>query len=120
MIRGIKSGTLNLQNSYKYGSFESYLINLETWNSSKLELLHRAKLEQWIDIGSVLDMLCSDLLTQKECTEKRIDDGKNSTIRFDKKGKPIIVTPAIETSETNSLTTYLGLFQHRGVNSHRN
>jgi hypothetical protein len=42
---GVKSGTLNLQHSYKYRPLDDYLIERGRWNRDKELLLERAGLQ---------------------------------------------------------------------------
>lgn len=103
VIRGLKSGTLNCLNSYKYASFDSYLIDKNRWEKEKLNLLLKAGLTEWIDLKDELQQLRTTLQRQHEYTEFGISDGINKSVRFDKKDNPVISTPPQEKSDTNGL-----------------
>ena len=53
----IKSGTLNLEHSYKYRALDDYLIDRQRWAREKEQLLERAGMQDFADPESVLDAL---------------------------------------------------------------
>jgi hypothetical protein len=78
---GVKSGTLNLQHSYKYRPLDDYLIERGRWSRDKELLLERAGLQALANPRTVLDNLDEALHAQYLTTNRNILDGKNSFIR---------------------------------------
>jgi len=97
----IKSGHLNLQQSYKYRPMDSYLIDKERWERNKRILLERAGLTEFIDLESILKTLDATLFQQYQETNAGIENNPNLTIRAD--GTFHIKTPALAAHETDPL-----------------
>ena len=97
----IKSGHLNLRQSYKYRPMDSYLIDKERWERDKLVLLERAGLTEFTDLESILKTLDTALLQQYQETNAGIENNPNLTIRAD--GTFYIKTPALDANETDPL-----------------
>jgi len=57
----IKSGDLNVEQSYKYRPMDTYLIDKDRWQREKGHLLERAGLTEFTDPASVLATLNSAL-----------------------------------------------------------
>lgn len=91
--KAIKSGTLNLEHSYKYRALDDYLISRERWQQEKEQLLERAGMLEWKDPHTVLDELDKILNRQYNLTNQRIQSGDNSWVRLDKNGIFTIKTP---------------------------
>jgi hypothetical protein len=83
---GIKSGTLNLEHSYKYRPLDAYLIDRDRWRRDKSLLIERAGLQAFIDPHRVLAELDEALYQQYLSTNGHIDDGDNPFIKFQKDG----------------------------------
>jgi hypothetical protein len=60
----IKSGTLNLEHSYKYRPLDAYLIDRERWQRDKPLLIERADLQAFLDPHQVLADLDAALYRQ--------------------------------------------------------
>ena len=73
----IKSGTLNLEHSYKYRPLDAYLIDRERWQRDKPLLIERADLQAFLDPHQVLAELHAALYRQYLTTNAHILDGKN-------------------------------------------
>src|SRR5271165_814584 len=71
---GVKSGTLNLQHSYKYRPLDDYLIERGRWNRDKELLLERAGLQALANPRTVLDNLDEALHAQYLTTNRNILD----------------------------------------------
>lgn len=97
----IKSGHLNLRQSYKYRPMDSYLIDKERWERDQLLLLERAGLTEFTDLESILKKLDATLLQQYQETNAGIENNANLTIRAD--GTFHIKTPALSANETDPL-----------------
>ncbi len=73
----IKSGELNLTHSYKYRSFDEYLIPKDVWEKDKKTLIQRADLTQFTDFQKVSHELANILHKQYKTTNRHIMGGKN-------------------------------------------
>ena len=82
----IKSGSLNLEHSYKYRPLDDYLIDRARWQRDKQQLIERAGLEAFVDPRKVLDELDEASHRQYLITNGNIAEGKNPHIKFGKKG----------------------------------
>lgn len=103
---GIKSGSINLSDTHKYKSFEEYLYPKELWEKDKNKLLKQVGLEAFVDCQSILNKYRQALYDQYQSTNDRIENEKNSHIRFDKKGKYILQTPPVERPENTELSAF--------------
>jgi TnpA family transposase len=101
----IKSGTLNLEHSYKYRPLDAYLIDRERWQRDKPLLIERADLQAFIDPPQVLADLDAALYRQYLTTNAHILDGKNPHIKFKKVGFTVS-TPTLEESDAEALQHY--------------
>ena len=97
----IKSGHLNLRESYKYRPMDSYLIDKKRWEQDKQILLERAGLTEFTDLESILKTLDTALFQQYQKTNVGIENNPNLTIRAD--GTFYIKTPALDANETDPL-----------------
>ena len=57
VMGAIKSGTLNLEHSYKYRTLDNYMIDRDRWRRDKQTLLARAGLASFAQPKQVLDEL---------------------------------------------------------------
>jgi hypothetical protein len=101
----IKSGTLNLEHSYKYRPLDAYLIDRERWQRDKPLLIERADLQAFLDPHQVLADLDAVLYRQYLTTNAHIFDGKNPHIKFKKVGFTVS-TPTLEESDAEALQHY--------------
>ena len=101
----IKSGTLNLEHSYKYRPLDAYLIDRERWQRDKPLLIERADLQAFLDPPQVLADLDAALYQQYLTTNAHILDGKNPHIKFKKVGFTVS-TPTLEESDAEALQHY--------------
>lgn len=104
--RAIKSGTLNLECSYKYRPLDDYLIDPERWQRENDQLLERAGLQDFTDPKKVLGELDEILFQQYRQTNDHILDGSNTLIRFVKDGTFRLKTPKQDEVETEPLQTF--------------
>ncbi|MBW2664225.1 MAG: Tn3 family transposase [Deltaproteobacteria bacterium] len=102
----IKSGTLNLEHSFKYRSLDGYLINRECWRSNKDVLLERAALQEFADPQKVLKDLDEALYQQYVTTNNNILNGSNILVNFDKKGAFRLKTPKQDDAESEALQNF--------------
>ena len=101
----IKSGTLNLEYSYKYRPLDAYLIDRERWQRDKRLLIERADLQAFLDPHQVLAELDTVLYRQYLTTNAHILDGENPHIKFKKRGFSVS-TPMLEESDAEALQHY--------------
>jgi len=106
VFHGIKSGSLNLNDTHKYKSFEEYLFPKDIWIRDKAKLLKQSGLEEFSDCKKVLEKYSKSLNDQYIITNERINNGKNEYIKFDKNNNFFVKTPAIERPETINLSSY--------------
>lgn len=92
----IKSGALNLCNSYKYKSFEEYLIPKNQWEENKEELLKRTDLIQFEDFHKLESNLKQELKSQYKITNDNINSGQNKFAKITPQGTLKISTPKVE------------------------
>jgi len=97
----IKSGHLNLKQSYKYRPMDSYIIDRERWEQDRDRLLERAGLTAFADPEPILKTLDAALFQQYEKTNEGIENNPHLTIRPD--GTFHVRTPALDIRETDPL-----------------
>ena len=107
MADGIKSGRLNLSYSYRYKSIQEYLIEKLSWNSQRIGLLERAGFLKFIDFKVVMDKLKLQLDQKYQLVNQRFLDNKNLYLSFDNNGKAKIVTPKIDSDESEYISSLL-------------
>ena len=138
----LKSGALNLLHSYKFRSFDKYLISKKVWVEDKDNLLKRAGLAEFTDAHKILTSLDKIIQETFQLVNKRILNGENPFVRFDQYEHMIVTTPPAkekEASETqvmdlfpqdrfislfeilstvNNVTSYVNKFEHWKIKKH--
>ena len=104
----IKSGDLNIEQSYKYRPMDAYLIDKARWQRDKPHLLERAGLTEFADANAVLAIMKTALFKQYETTNRNA--AVNPYLKLRKDGTFHIATPALDTREDDPLGD---LFPHR-------
>ena len=104
----IKSGDLNVEQSYKYRPMDAYLIDKERWQREKFHLLERAGLSEFADPEPVLAKLNVALSTQYQATNTHA--AANPHLKIRKDGTFHIATPALDSRVDDPLG---GLFPQR-------
>lgn len=99
----IKSGDLNLSQSYKYRPMDTYLIDKERWGKDKAHLLERAGLSSLEDPAAVLEGLDKALFAQYSTVHDRSADNGHLKMRAD--GTFHIATPALDVREVDPFET---------------
>jgi len=97
----IKSGDLNVEQSYKYRPMDAYLIDKERWQRNKVHLLERAGLTEFSDPEAVLALMKSALSEQYETTN--CNAAANPHLKLRKDGAFHIATPAMDAREDDPL-----------------
>ncbi len=98
----IKSGNLNLEQSYKYRPMDEYLINKEQWNSNKDDYLKRAEMVEFSDPKKILKELDNVLYQQYEQTNNNI----NPHLKVADSGSFKIATPAQDDHDEQPLQPF--------------
>lgn len=101
VAEAIKSGSLNLSQSYKYRPLDSYLIDQKRWQQDKQALLEQAGLTEFMDPEPVLKALEAALFRQYQDTNAAI--GGNPHLHFRVDGSFYVHTPALDARETDPL-----------------
>ena len=102
----VKSGSLNLQSSYKFKALDDYMIPKEEWDKNKKILLKQAGLEQFNDCKEVLSTLEDVLNKEYIRTNDNIINKSNEHIRVSAVNDYVLNTPAVEIVESG-LSDYL-------------
>jgi hypothetical protein len=110
VAEGIRSGALNLKNSYKYRSLDDYLIPKHAWQADRESYLDRADLRASADCRRTMEALGEALGAQYDHTNRRILDGENPHFHLHKDGRFHVSTPKVEECETEST---VGLFPEK-------
>lgn len=102
----IKSGTLNLQHSYKYQSLDKYMISKDRWQTEKEALMHRAGMQEFSNPREVLEILDKALHRQYQTTNANIAAGENLFIKINKNKAYNIATPKQDEIESDPLKPF--------------
>ena len=100
---GIKSGDLNLKYSSRYLSIDDYLIDKNTWENNREELLQLANLSHFSNYTSIIDQLKQRLGEKYETVNRRFEDKLNPYLSFNKQGKYHVTTPALDDKQTEHI-----------------
>lgn len=102
----VKSGTLNVEDSYRYRSLDDYLIPLKDWQERRDELLKEAGLTDAADCRAVLSRMEKELDRRYTTTNRHILTGKNEQIVFHKDGSYHLRTPKQEETDAETLGSF--------------
>lgn len=105
VMGAVKSGTLNLEHSYKYRPLDQYLLDRERWQRERTSLVQRAGLQDFAYPKHVLSQLDHVLQEQYTATNQNIHKGRNPFVTCTKDGTIRISTPKQEGTETEALQT---------------
>ena len=97
----IKSGDLNVGQSYKYRPMDAYLIDKERWKRDKAGLLERAGLTEFSDPEAVLASMKTALSGQYETTNRNA--AANPYLKLRNDGTFHVATPAMDAREDDPL-----------------
>jgi TnpA family transposase len=95
---GIKSGILNLKYSYKYKSFEEYLIPKDEYQAKKSELLKHNELEHLGDLEKFIAPISAKLESNFKSTNEKIINELNFYIKLTNDSFSLL-TPKLEKSD---------------------
>lgn len=97
----IKSGDLNVEQSYKYRPMDAYLIDKDRWQRDKAHLLERAGLTEFANPEAVLALIKPALSGQYEATNRNA--AANPYLKLRKDGTFYIATPALDAQDDDPL-----------------
>ena len=106
VMGAIKSGTLNLEHSYKYRTLDNYMIDRAHWRRDKPTLLARAGLASFAQPKQVLDELDRALHAQYVKTNMNLVAGNNSWVKLNKDNTLTISTPKVDDADAAPLQTF--------------
>ncbi len=115
VANSIKSGALNLLYSYKYKSFEDYLISKEDWESNKEKLLEQSGLSKFQEFTALKEDLNKALDCQYNKTNSNINNNKNPYVKIEqnqlKIRTPKVEKPEIEIVDLFPKDHFISLFE---------
>jgi hypothetical protein len=106
VMGAIKSGTLNLEHSYKYRTLDKYMIDRDRWQRDKQTLVARAGLACFVEPKQVLDELDRALHAQYVKTNMNLVEGNNSWVKLNKDNTLTISTPKVDDADAAPLQTF--------------
>ncbi len=106
IAQAVKSGQLNLQESYKYRSLDGYLIDKGKWERMKAILIPQANLSHFQDPKTVIASLKEALWYRYQHVNHPIRLVQNSHLRIQKDLSFSIRTPALEEQFSEKLRPY--------------
>jgi len=106
IFNGIKAGSLNLADSYKYRAFGDYLIPGEIWKTQQKQLLERASLTAVSNLEDVLAFSRQQLAAAYKQTNDHIEKKTNTHIRFRENGSYSLSTPKVNQPERDKLAVF--------------
>ena len=104
----IKSGQLNLLNSYRYSSIEAYLIDEDEWKKNKQLILERLGLSHFENIDETLSKLRELLTKQFIDVNQQIIQGDNKYVTIKKDGMFSLHTPPIQKPDYDAISVIIG------------
>ena len=108
IAEGIKSGSLNLKNSYRYRAFNDYLIDMSEYTRTKELYLKRYEMEKLRSSIGVLDDFRGELDGIYRNVNNNVIKGINSFFHAKGDGSFIVHTPKLEKcEEEDGLNAYL-------------
>lgn len=107
VAEGFRSGALSIKYSFKYRSFDDYLISSKYWKKHKKNLLARAGLTEFADFNKLISELKKVMHQQYYETNKNIDNENNKFASVDSKGILKLRTPKKETGESENIQDLL-------------
>ena len=134
VVEAIKSGELNVADTYKYRPLDTYLLSCTEWQVNRERLLEQAELTDYSNAADTIGSLAKQLDQEYRTTNGRVINDKNDYVSFRKDGSFFVATPAAEDeidepfagvfrenryislleilSTTNRATKFSGEFQH--------
>ena len=104
--KAIKSGGVNLPQSYKYRPLDDYLVSSDEWRRERSQLLEQAGMTAFSDPNPVLLALKKALGGQFIITNKHIAEGTNIHVKQMPSGHLKLNTPKMDEAEATTLSLY--------------
>ena len=102
----VKSGTMNVEESYRYRSLDDYLIPKDKWDRQREDYLKQADLTDFSDFSEIIQKMATELDQQYTTTNQHILEEKNEYVTFRKDGSFRIRTPKKEKPNAESLSSF--------------
>jgi TnpA family transposase len=102
----VKSGTLHVEESYRYRSLDDYLIPSDEWQRRRAEYLEQADLKGVADGRALLRELTAALDRQYAATNQHILEGTNEHITFHPDGSFHVRTPKEDEAAADTLGSF--------------
>ncbi|MCP4409643.1 MAG: transposase [Gammaproteobacteria bacterium] len=99
----IKSGNLNLEQSYKHRPLDDYLISKDRWSRKREKLLEQVDLSDLADPKKVMRGLDKVIFEQYQTTNANAVAGNNPHLKILTNGQFRIATPALEGEDSDPL-----------------
>ncbi len=115
IAEAIKSGKLNLINSFRYLSIDEYLIDQKRWEKDKMILLKRAGMLELLDFDKLIKKYKKIIDNKFDITNQNILNNKNPYIKFKEDGSFIVKTPAIEKLDLTKISTLFEKTQYTPI-----
>lgn len=96
---GIKSGSLNLKNSYRYRAFNDYLIDMKEYNRHKAAYIKQHNMQSLQSHENILADLTDELHSVYRDVNNHIIKGTNSFFHARGDGSFVVQTPKVEKKE---------------------
>lgn len=107
IARAIKSGELNLVDSYRFRAIQDYMIDKAYWEKNKPQILNDTDLTKFSNGEQYLEYLKSTLDDKYHEVNKNLLDGRNDYLNINSYGKPTVQTPAIELKNKEYISSTL-------------
>ena len=106
VAEAVKSGTLHVEDSYRYRSLDDYLIPRDEWQRRRVEYLQQADLTPASDGPAWLQQQATILDHQYTTTNQHILQEENPYITFHKDGRCHVRTPKEDEADTAPLSSF--------------
>lgn len=100
VAKHIKSGQISLRESFSHQAFEHYLIDRDSWQNDKEQLIGQFQLEWLADWQALEKQLKERLSNAYQTTFQRINEGQNQFVHKRKDSRPRFTEPTTEDTGT--------------------
>ncbi len=108
VVEAIKSGELNVADTYKYRPLDTYLLCSKKWQQNRERLLEQAELTDYSSAADTIDSLAKQLDQEYRTTNGHVLTEQNEHVSFRKDGSWFVATPGAE-DETDE--PFAGVFR---------
>ena len=106
VANAIKSGKLNLMDSYRYKAIQDYLISPQRWKQHKKQLISEAGFVKKVDINHLINDIKQTLHQQYESMNKHLINGDNPHLQVDN-ATIKVQTPAVDNDDMTYISSLL-------------